>query len=104
MAILQNSPLFQQMAREQRQEGREEGRQEGRQEGQQEGREEEALRLLSRLIQRRFGEIPVPTQTKLQGLNIQQLEELSDVILTVTSLDEFISFIPSKNGNDSELA
>ncbi|OCQ95312.1 hypothetical protein BCD67_02505 [Oscillatoriales cyanobacterium USR001] len=84
MAILQNSPLYQEMARENQQEG--------------------AFRVLSRQIQRRFGEIPVPTQAKLQGLNIQQLEELSDVILTVISLDEFISFIPSQNGNNSELA
>lgn len=87
MAILQKSPLFQQMAREQRQEGRLEG----------------GLSLLLRQIQRRFGEIPVAIQTNLEGLNIQQLEELSDVILTVNSLDEFISYIPSQNGNDSEL-
>ena len=83
MAILQNSPLFQQMAREQRQ--------------------EENLRVLLRQIQRRFGEVSVPIQAKLQGLNIEQLDELLDLPFTVTSLDEFVSFIPSKNGNDSEL-
>ncbi|WP_449419571.1 Rpn family recombination-promoting nuclease/putative transposase [Phormidium nigroviride] len=95
MAILQKSPLFQQMAREQRQEGREEGRLEGREEG--------ALRLLSRLIQRRFGEIPVTIQANLQRLNIEQLDELLDVLFTVNSLDEFINSIPSQNGNGSEL-
>ena len=83
MAILQKSPLFQQMAREQRQ--------------------EENLRVLLRLIQRRFGEIPVTIQANLQRLNIEQLDELLDVLFTVNSLDEFISSIPSQNGNSSEL-
>ena len=91
MAILQNSPLYQQMARENQQIGREEGRQ------------EEALSLLVRLIQRRFGEMPTEIQANLQGLNIQQLEELADAMLTVNSLDEFISYIPSQNGTDSDL-
>ena len=83
MAILQKSPLFQQMAREQRQ--------------------EEDLRVLLRQIQRRFGEVSAEIEANLQRLNIEQLDELLDLPFTVNSLDEFISFIPSQNGNGSEL-
>lgn len=83
MAILQKSPLFQQMAREQRQ--------------------EEDLRVLLRQIQRRFGEVSAEIQANLQALNIEQLDELLDLPFTVNSLDEFINSIPSQNGNSSEL-
>ncbi|CBN54012.1 MULTISPECIES: DUF4351 domain-containing protein [Kamptonema] len=83
MAILQKSPLFQQMAREQRQ--------------------QENLRVLLRLIQRRFGEVSAEIGANLQRLNIEQLDELLDVLFTVNSLDEFINSIPSQNRNSSEL-
>lgn len=83
MAILQKSPLFQQMAREQRQ--------------------QENLRVLLRQIQHRFGEVSAEIKANLQRLNIEQLDELLDVLFTVNSLDEFINSIPSQNGNSSEL-
>lgn len=83
MAILQQSPLYQQMAREQRQLG--------------------ILELLLNQIQVRFGELSEEVQANLQKLSPEELKVLGNVVFRVNSLDEFIASIPSQNGNDSEL-
>ena len=50
-----------------------------------------ALRQLLRLVIVRFGEVPQDVQTQLKGLNVNQLEGLVDVALTVESLEQFVS-------------
>jgi Uma2 family endonuclease len=50
-----------------------------------------ALRQLLRLVIVRFGEVPQDVQTQLEGLNVNQLEGLVDVALTVESLEQFVS-------------
>jgi Uma2 family endonuclease len=50
-----------------------------------------ALRQLLRLVIVRFGEVPQDMQTQLEGLNVNQLEGLVDVALTVESLEQFVS-------------
>ncbi len=61
--------------------------------------QQEARRILQRMLQRRFGEVPVSVQTALLGLSVEELEELVDVAVTATSLDEFIASLPPTNGN-----
>ncbi len=43
-----------------------------------------------RLLVLRFGEVPQSLETRLEGLTIERLESLVEVVLTVNSLDQFI--------------
>ncbi|HEY9669414.1 MAG TPA: DUF4351 domain-containing protein [Coleofasciculaceae cyanobacterium] len=45
---------------------------------------------LMRVLQRRFGEIPQQVQTRLETQSIEQLENLMDTAIAVSSLDEFL--------------
>ncbi|HBL62825.1 MAG TPA: hypothetical protein DDZ80_31965, partial [Cyanobacteria bacterium UBA8803] len=53
-----------------------------------------ALRMLRRLLRRRFESLPQNVNTRLSKYNVQQLEELLDLALTVDSLDEFVNALP----------
>ncbi len=64
---------------------------------------EEAQRMLLRQLRRRFNEVPEDVRVSLQGLSVEQLEELGEVFVEVNSLDEFIAAIPAETGNESEL-
>ncbi|MBF0188284.1 MAG: Rpn family recombination-promoting nuclease/putative transposase [Magnetococcales bacterium] len=64
-----------------------EGRAEGRNEGRAEGRAEEAGSMLSRLLQRRFGDLPHWAQEKIQNANVKTLEQWSDRIFDADSLE-----------------
>ena len=77
-------------------EGREKGLQEGRQEGRQEGLQQahqSALRILSHILEHRFGEVPQPLAAQLANLSTAQLEDLVDGALTATVLDEFAAHV-----------
>jgi hypothetical protein len=49
--------------------------------------------MLLRQLQRRFESVPEEVQTRLSEISVEQLEALSDVALTVDSLDEFVERI-----------
>ena len=72
--------------------GREEGREEGRQEGREQGREQGELitqrRLLLRLLEHRFGPLPVQLVLRTEDLTIDDLNRLFDLALDASSLDE----------------
>lgn len=53
----------------------------GIQKGRQEGRQEEAVALIFRLINRRFGSIPPELETQIRALPITQLEALAEALL-----------------------
>jgi hypothetical protein len=53
-----------------------------------------ALRMLRRVLQRRFESVPEDLQTRLTAYSVEQLEELLDVALTVDSLAEFVNSLP----------
>lgn len=53
-----------------------------------------ALRMLRRLLQRRFESVPEAVQTCLNQCNLEQLEELLDTALTAESLDDFVNHLP----------
>lgn len=69
-----------------RQEGRLEGRQEGRQEGRLEGRLEGEIRVLSRLLRRRFGDLPAWVEPRLNAASETQLALWSEAVLDAESL------------------
>ncbi len=56
--------------------------------GLEQGRQQEALRMLLRLMEGRFGPIPSSLQAQLQELTVVQLEELLDSVLTAASLEQ----------------
>lgn len=53
-----------------------------------------ALRMLWRLLQRRFESVPEALQTRLNQCNLEQLEELLDAALTVDSFEDFVNYLP----------
>ncbi|HLP90422.1 MAG TPA: DUF4351 domain-containing protein [Nostocaceae cyanobacterium] len=81
MAVLRESPWYQEILSE--------GEQRGLQQGVQQG----ALRQLIRVLQLRFGEIPQVVQAKLESESLEQLESLMDAAIAVSSLDEFIKIL-----------
>lgn len=54
-----------------------------------------ALRMLQRLLQRRFESVPEEVHNRLSAYSVEQLEELLDVALTVDSLAEFVNSLPA---------
>jgi predicted transposase YdaD len=70
--------------------GMEQGRQEGRQEGREEGRQEGELAFLRRLIEARFGTIPVWAEERLATRSATELEEVGVRILRAESLEELL--------------
>lgn len=83
MAVLRESPWYQEILTEGEQRGREQGLQQG------------ARRQLMRVLQLRFGEIPQALQARLEGESLEQLESLMDAAIAVSSLDEFINILSS---------
>jgi predicted transposase/invertase (TIGR01784 family) len=67
-----------------------EGRQEGREEGRGEGRREEAIRLLKRLTQRRFGPLPPTAEAAIDGADLATLESWLDRVVDAPSLDAIL--------------
>jgi len=65
-----------------------------------EGQQEEALRMLTILLQWRFGDVPESLRATLRSLNAPQLEELGKQLFGANSLDEFIAAIPQETDNN----
>lgn len=74
MAVLRESPWYQEI--EQR----------GIQQGVQQG----ARQQLIRVLRRRFGEISQEVEARLEGESVEQLENLMDSAIAVSSLNEFV--------------
>ncbi|MEO5352678.1 MAG: DUF4351 domain-containing protein [Magnetococcus sp. XQGC-1] len=84
--------------REGRQEGRQEGEQKGRQDGiqigEQKGRREEGASMLTRLLQRRFGDLPPWASQEIADAELSTLEEWSLWILDAPTLESVLA-VPS---------
>jgi hypothetical protein len=73
------------------QEGEQKGRQEGRQEGRREGRQEGEAALLLRLLERRFGDVPIWARDRIAAADTAALEEWSLRVLDAGSLDDALA-------------
>jgi hypothetical protein len=69
-----------------RAEGRIEGRKEGRKEGRNEGRNEGRTEVLQRLLERRFGPLPLVVTARLAAATTGELEQWTDRLLDAPSL------------------
>ncbi|AFY47767.1 hypothetical protein Nos7524_1908 [Nostoc sp. PCC 7524] len=72
MSILRESPWYQEILKE----------------GLERGLQQEGVNLVSRLIQRRFGVIPLATQTQIQSLSTSKLEDLAEALLDFTEISQ----------------
>ena len=74
--------------------GREEGKQQGLEEGKQQGREEGELfgelKVLRRLIEKRFGPLPDWAEKRLAARSASELEELSVRVLDAETFQELL--------------
>ncbi len=66
------------------------GREQGLEQGLEQGRQGEALRVLQRLIERRFGAIPSWVEQQLISLPAAELEDLSVRLLDAVSLEDLL--------------
>ncbi|MCB0063503.1 MAG: DUF4351 domain-containing protein [Caldilineaceae bacterium] len=74
----------------------------GREEGREEGRRDTAVRLLLRLLNHRFAQLPADLPARFQHLNADQIEALMDTALTTASFAEFAQHIPVKSNNSEQ--
>ena len=73
-----------------KEEGRVEGEREGRVEGEQEGARKEAMSLLTRLLEQRFGPLPEAATQKLSAADVATLEAWSLRLLHAGSLEQVL--------------
>lgn len=104
MAVLRESPWYQEILEEGLERGRQQGLQQGLQEGLQQGLQQGAQRQLLRVLEHRFGPVPPEVRTRLRGLDVAQLEALIDAALDGQSLDEFLDHLPAERGDGREPA
>jgi predicted transposase/invertase (TIGR01784 family) len=78
---------------EAKQEGRQEGRQEGERAGRQEGERVGEVRLVLRLLSKRFGKIGDHRVQMINSLTLEQLDDLGDALLdfgNIADLDDWL--------------
>ena len=84
--LLKENPLYQIGAKE----GRKKGIEEGRKKGIEEGRKEEAIRILKKILKRRFpSQFKASKYKSLKKLSTSALENLLTVAITAQSLQDF---------------
>jgi predicted transposase YdaD len=97
MTILRESPWYQQILKE----GLETGEKQGLQRGLQQGLQQESLKLVWKLIDRRFGTLPSDFSLRINQLSITQLEELATELLDLTEINQLENWLQqnSESGN-----
>lgn len=84
MAVLRESPWYQEILRE--------GLQQGFQEGRQEGLQHERSLILRQLV-RRLGSLEATLATQIQTLSVEQLEVLAEALLDFESLTDLVAWL-----------
>ncbi len=97
MAVLQESPWYQEILqqgeRKGREEGKQEGREEGKQEGREEGREEERRSITLKFLTRRVGDLSPALAAQVQALSLVQLEALGEALLNFSEMSDFVNWL-----------
>jgi predicted transposase/invertase (TIGR01784 family) len=68
----------------------------GKQIGKEQGRLEQAIALVKRLLQKRFGEIPATISNKIENLPLGNLENLTEEILDFESLSDLAVWLENR--------
>lgn len=67
--------------------------QKGLQQGVQQGSQQEAVSFTLRLLKRRLGEVKPELQTQIQGLTVDQLEELGEALLDFSTKEDVFAWL-----------
>lgn len=78
---------------------KEEGREEGLEQGLEQGRQEEAVNFVTRLLRKRFGELPQEVRSVILGLPLLMLEELGEALLDFTSVADLQAWLEARIDN-----
>ncbi len=84
MAVLRESPWYQEILRE------------GERQGRQEGRQEESRSIVLKLLSRRVGDLPPALTAQVQALSLAQLEVLAEALLEFTELADLVNWLDSQ--------
>ncbi|MEI6442046.1 MAG: DUF4351 domain-containing protein [Nostocales cyanobacterium ELA583] len=91
MTILRESPWYQQILKE--------GLETGEKQGLQQGLQQESLKLVWKLIDRRFGTLSSDFSLKINQLSITQLEELAAELLDLTEINQLENWLQQNQGD-----
>jgi predicted transposase YdaD len=89
MAVLRESPWYQEILKE----GERLGQQKGRQEGKQEGKQEEGQLLILKQLSRQVGTLSPEVTAQLQTLSLEQLETLGEALLDFSELADLTKWL-----------
>ena len=64
-----------------------------------EGRQEEAVNFVTRLLTKRFGELPQEVRSSVLGLSLSMLEELGEALLDFTSVADLQAWLKARIDN-----
>ncbi len=79
--MMRESVIYQEILAEGEQRGELRGEQRGREEGREEGRKTEGQLLILRQLTRRVGELPQEVRSRIETLDLEQLENLGEALL-----------------------
>ncbi|MFM6203020.1 MAG: Rpn family recombination-promoting nuclease/putative transposase, partial [Dolichospermum sp.] len=85
--------LYQELREEATEIGMQQGLQQGLQQGIQRGKQEGEVTLILRLLSKKFGEVPSQLKMQIEKLSLEQLEDLTEVLLDFASLDNLVSWL-----------
>jgi predicted transposase YdaD len=85
MAVLRESPWYQEIQQE--------GEQRGEQRGRTEGRTQEAQSLILRLLSRRVGTLSPGVEAQVRALDLPRLEALGEALLDFTGMDDLVVWL-----------
>lgn len=77
--------------------GLQQGLRQGLEQGLQQGKQQERVNLISRQLNKRFGEISEQINTQIQQLSMEQLEQISELIFDWESLEDLLTWLQPKN-------
>ena len=76
--------------------GEKRGEERGEERGEKKGRIKEAIALMIRQLQKRFGEVPENLKNQLQNLSLEELENLSEEIFDFSTFDDLSNWLADK--------
>ena len=91
MIILKESPWYQQILKE--------GLETGEKQGLQQGLQQESLKLVWKLINRRFGTLSSDLSLKINQPSITQLEELAAELLDIAQINQLENWLQQNQGD-----
>jgi predicted transposase YdaD len=68
-------------------------RDEAKAEGREEGQREEGVAFVLRLLRKRFGQVSLDVEKRIQGLSVSQLEDLGEALLDFNTQADLVDWL-----------